>query len=142
QRNLAGRTALQLAESKQHKDTSAAIEMLINKHLNDRSAGFAQRYPEIRRDRFGQPYLVTFLDSPMSALEQASFNGDIACVEELLRLGADRAAAKGPTPDDRPHSALSLAAMKGHILVVKALLDSCKDIQEMNDFLNATFHSP
>src|SRR5262249_16124423 len=55
QKDNAGRTALQLAESKQHKVTVAAMEVIINKHLNDRSTGLAQRYPEIRRDRFGQP---------------------------------------------------------------------------------------
>jgi ankyrin repeat protein len=140
-RDNAGRTALQLAEAKQHKETYAAMEKMINRHLNDRSTGFAQRYPEIRPDKFGQPYLVTFLDSPMTVLEQASSNGDIACVEELLRLGADRAPAKGPTPDDRPHSALSLAAMKGHVRIVKALLDSFKDVNDMKDYVNATFHS-
>jgi membrane associated rhomboid family serine protease len=141
QKDNAGRTALQLAESKQHQETVAAMETIINTHLNDRSKGFSQRYPEIRQDRFGQPYLVTFLDSPMTALEQACSTGDIAGVEELLRLGADRTPAKGPTPDDRPHSALSLAAMKGHVGIVKALLDSFNNVKERQDYVNATFHS-
>jgi membrane associated rhomboid family serine protease/ankyrin repeat protein len=141
QRDDAGKTALQLAEGKQHQETVTGTETVINRHLNDRSTGFAQRYPEIRLDQFGEPYLVTFLDSAMTALEQASSTGDLACVEELLRLGADRAAARGPTPDDRPHSALSLAAMKGHIRVVKVLLDSFKDVKDMKDYLNATYHS-
>ncbi len=136
-----GRTALQRAEGKQHGETVAALEALITRHLNDRSTGFAQRYPKIRRDRFEDPYLVTFLDAPMTALELASSTGDVACVEELLRRGADRAAATGPTPDDLPHSALALAARKGHAPVVKALLDSFQDVNHLKDYVNATFHS-
>jgi membrane associated rhomboid family serine protease len=141
QRDDEGRTALQSAREKQHTETHAAMEAMITRHLNDRSEGFKQRYPSISLDQFGHPYLVTFLDSAMTALEQASSTGDSASVEELLRLGADRAAAKGPTPEDRPHTALSLAAMKGHTLVVKALLDSFKDFGDKKDYVNATFHS-
>ncbi len=141
QKDNAGRTALQLAKSNQNQETVEALQALIRTHLNDRSKGFSQRYPEIRQDRFGQPYLVTFLDSPMTALEQACSSGDTACVEALLRLGADRTPAKGPTPDDRPHSALSLAAMKGNVAIVKALLDSFTDVKDRQDYINATFHS-
>ena len=142
QTDNAERTALQSAKWKQQEEAHAAMESMINAHLNDRSAGFTQRYPEIRRDQFGQPYLVTFLNAPMSALEYASSKGDVACVEALLKLGADRAPAKGPTSEDRPHSALSLAAMKGYVPVVKALLDSFNDPKDRQDYLSATFHSP
>jgi hypothetical protein len=51
------------------------------------------------------------------------------------------AAAEGPTPEDRPHTALSLAAMKGHTSVVKALLDSFRDFNDRKDYVSATFHS-
>jgi ankyrin repeat protein len=100
-RDRAGNSALKLAESAGSKQTADALRKACADNLNRPSGALRQ-----------------------TALEHLCASGNLPLVESLLK---HKPALGQSGPKSKPRTALYLAAERGHILVVKALLDSFQD---------------